>query len=771
MLVAILAGLIVSLSSPALYKMLGKWLFVPMALLPFTLFIYFCAFLPSVLQGHTFTSEYRWVPSLYINLHFYLDGLSIFFALLITAIGTLVMVYAGGYLTGHPLLGRFYLYLSFFMMSMLGLVLSGNIFCMFIFWELTSISSYMLIGFGHENAASRYAALQALLVTGMGGLALMAGLILIGNAGNSYSLSTLLTRQELIQSDALYLPALLLILLAAFTKSAQFPFHFWLPNAMAAPTPVSAFLHSATMVKAGIYLLARFNPIMGGTPEWQLPLLIAGSISAVAGAWLALQQTDLKAILAYSTISALGILVLMIGIGTDKALAAMLAFLLLHALNKCTLFLIAGSIDHATGTRDVKLLQGLGKSMRPIAIAASLVSLSYAGVFPFFGFISKELLYEATLEAESNAPVSFIIVFVSKVASVVIAFVLGYRLFWRTSTAPTVVRHPCGRKLYMPPLVLVFLSLLFGLLPSQLATPLLNSASGAVLSRGIQVDLHLLPKFSMALLNTIFTFIVGYLAYAQHNRLLNVAPRLLPLYNTGPESWYQQAITGLLKGSVKLTSMIQSGYLRSYIAAIVLVHVGLVILSLWGEGPALNISTRLDQLLDVKVYELVLLVLMVGSVFFLFRTRSRLTSIATMGIIGFSVALLYLLFGAPDVSATQFLIETLTVVLFVLVLHRLPPFRFLSHRYRRYKYIILSALFGGMMTYVLLLVKQFPLQSELKAYYGEHGYMLGRGRNLVNVIIVDFRALDTLGEITVLAVTALGIMALLRLRAEKGGKL
>ena len=309
------------------------------ALLPLSLTLLFTGLIGRVAAGEVITFSYPWVPSLGVNLSFYIDGLSLVFALLISGIGTLVIIYAGGYLAGHPQLGRFYIYLLLFMTAMLGLVLSGNIIALFVFWELTSLSSYLLIGFNHRQPEARASALQALLITGGGGLALLAGLVLLGQVGGSWELSNLLNQDIVIQNHPLYLPILLLFLLGAFTKSAQFPFHIWLPNAMAAPTPVSAYLHSATMVKAGIFLLARFNPILGNTPIWQFSLTAAGTVTMVLGAYLAWQQTDLKRILAYSTISALGTLVLLLGVGTAIAVKAAIVFLIVHSLVQgCALY-------------------------------------------------------------------------------------------------------------------------------------------------------------------------------------------------------------------------------------------------------------------------------------------------------------------------------------------------------------------------------------------------------------------------------------------------
>ncbi|SIT80914.1 putative monovalent cation/H+ antiporter subunit A [Pontibacter indicus] len=770
MFLAILAGFLLAFAAPLLHRWLGKWVVVPMALLPFTIFVYLLTLSPAVLAGNNLGELQAWAPSLNINLHFFLDGLSLLFALLITGFGTLIMLYAGGYLKGHPLLGRFYLYLTLFMTAMLGLVLAGNIMAIFVFWELTSISSYLLIGFNQDKESSRSSALQALLVTGLGGLALMGGLILVGMAGETYTLSELLERGDLVTNHALYLPALVLLLLGAFTKSAQFPFHFWLPNAMAAPTPVSAYLHSATMVKAGVYLLARLTPVMGGTDEWQYTLMIVGGITTVLGALLATQHVDLKAILAYTTISALGLLVTMTGIGTAPAMEAMVVFLLAHALYKGTLFLVAGNVDHATGTRDLTQLTGLSGTMRYTSIAALLAGMSMAGILPFFGFIGKELLYEASLEESPFRWILFAMSFFSGMVFVAVAIALGYGIFWRRSQNPTPLQHPDKPLLYLPPVILASAGLVFGLLPGFFVTPLLRRASEAMLGVEQTFDLALWHGFTLALGLSVLTVLLGYVVYRFSNRLLSYASRFSGLYLFGPANLYQLALRGFMTGATKITATIQNGYLRSYIAAIITAHIALVVLSLWENGPRLELGNNLHLLSQLRMYEIVLLLMIVSALIFLFKSQSRLTSIAIMGIVGYSASLFYILFGAPDVAATQLLIETLTVVIFVLILHKLPVFKYLSHATERYKYVTLSLTFGAVMTYVILIVKQYPLDSQLKAYFGQGSFLLGKGRNIVNVILVDFRAFDTLGEIVVLAVAAIGIMAMLKLRMHKGDK-
>ncbi|WP_276495800.1 hydrogen gas-evolving membrane-bound hydrogenase subunit E [Pontibacter litorisediminis] len=767
MLYALLFGIITAAAAPLLHRFLGRFVVVPMVLAPLLLFIFYLGFMPEVLQGQPVTQEHGWVPELGINLQFRLDGLSLLFALLISFFGVLVMYYASGYLEGDPLLGRFYLYLMLFMTAMLGLVTSDNIFVLFVFWELTSVSSYLLIGYKQADKDARVAAWQALLVTGLGGLALMGGLILLSIAADAFTFTDLLEKRAVVLQHTLYLPALMLILLGCFTKSAQFPFHFWLPNAMAAPTPVSAYLHSATMVKAGIYLLARLTPVLSGPDAWHYTLMAAGGITAVLGAFLALQHSDLKAILAYTTISALGLLVTMLGIGDEYALKAMLVFLLAHALYKGTLFLVAGGVDHSTGTRDLTKLFCLGKQVKPIASAATLASLSMAGVIPFLGFVGKELLYEASLE-------SYLLLLISMftgLAFVAVAILMSYRIFWRKGEEKTQLHHSPGFSLYFPPLVLAFGGLLLGLLVGTVPLPLLQESVRVVTANpAMELKLSLWHGFTPVLGLSLLTLLLGMVLYYFLPRLQHRATALQPLYRLGPDATYHRLFELFLHGAKEFILKLQNGHLRSYVMYIMFFFCGLLLYVLWRDTPGLDMSERVEQLHELRLYELVVLFLVISALVFLLGTRSRLTSIVVMGLIGYSAALFYILFGAPDVAATQLLIETLTVVIFVLLLHKLPAFTYLSHQFMKYKFIGISVLFGALMTYVMLLVQQQAMESELKEYYGKASLLEAHGRNIVNVILVDFRGLDTLGEITVLAVAALGIFSLLRLNPEKGGK-
>ncbi|HRO44102.1 MAG TPA: proton-conducting transporter membrane subunit, partial [Flavipsychrobacter sp.] len=403
MLLAVLSGFIAASFVPFFGKLLrSKWSFV-MTALPLSLFIYFLSFIESVSQGHTSLLSYSWVPSAGINFNFLVDGLSLLFALMITGIGSLVFLYTSAYMKGDAYLDRFYGYLCLFMGAMLGMVLSDNIFTLFVFWELTSISSFFLIGYNNENKESRKSALIALAITGLGGFFLLAAFALMGNIAGTYSISEMIGSAAVLKEHGLYLLIIIFLFLAAFSKSAQYPLHFWLPGAMKAPTPVSTYLHSATMVKAGIYLLARFTPVLGDVPVWNNTLMIVGGFTMLYAAFHSIFRKDLKEILAYSTISALGMLVFLIGLGTAEALLAATVFIIVHALYKATLFLITGIIDYETGTRDISKLAGLRKVMMPVAIAGLLAMLSNSGIPPSFGFVGKDLIYGSTLGSEVAA--------------------------------------------------------------------------------------------------------------------------------------------------------------------------------------------------------------------------------------------------------------------------------------------------------------------------------------------------------------------------------
>jgi multicomponent Na+:H+ antiporter subunit A len=760
---AVLSGFVLAAAAPGVHRLAGRATGWVLALLPLALAGYFASHLGAVAAGEAVRTSLDWVPSLGVNLSFTLDGLSLLFALLITGVGALVLVYAGGYLAGHPELGRLYAFLLLFMASMLGLVLSDNVLALFVFWELTSISSYLLIGFDHERREARAAALQALLVTSGGGLALLAGLLLLGHAGGSLELSTLLTRGEQLRAHPLYVPVLVLILAGAFTKSAQFPFHFWLPGAMEAPTPVSAYLHSATMVKAGVYLLARLSPALGGTDAWVGVVSAVGGTTMLLGAWMALVQSDLKRVLAYSTVGALGTLTLLLGLGGPLAVPAAVAYLLAHALYKGALFLVAGALDHETGTRDADRLGGLRRAMPLTAAAAAVAALSMAGLPPLFGFVAKELSYEAALHAPAAAWVTAAAL-IANVALVAVAPVVGLRPFLGKTVPTPRAAHEAPPSLLLGPVVLAGLGFAFGLWPGAGAESLVSAASTAALGAPAGARLALWHGPTPALALSAVTLAAGAAVYAGRGRLRRAASRCAGAARWGPAGWYELALEGLEGTAVGLTRVLQSGYLRYYVMITVAATAGLAGYALAGRGPlavAVNWS-------DLQIHEAGLAALILLAALAAVLLKSRLAAIAALGVVGYGVALTFVMFGAPDLAMTQFLVETLTVILFVLVFYHLPQQRTVSETVARWRDAALAVAVGAVMT-VLVLVGTPENYPSISGYFVENSVPRGHGRNVVNVILVDFRGFDTLGEITVLGVAAVGVYALLKLRRRADG--
>jgi multicomponent Na+:H+ antiporter subunit A len=761
LLLAVLSGFILSPAAPWLTKVGSRWAAWLIALLPLGLLVYFFSFLRLIESGAVSHFSYDWVPSLGVTLSFHLDGLSLLFALLISGIGFLVFVYSGSYLGAHPGLGRFYSYLLIFMASMLGLILADNMIALFLFWELTSISSYLLIGFDHERESARAAALQALLVTGSGGLALLAGFLLLNQIGGSMELSALREKGELIRAHPLYLPVLLLILAGAFTKSAQFPFHFWLPSAMEAPTPVSTYLHSATMVKAGVYLLARLSPILGATPMWELIVIPVGAITMLTGAWLALTHTDLKRILAYSTVSALGMLVLMLGLENTESIQAAMVFLLAHALYKGALFLTAGVIDHETGTRNAEQLGGLYRVMPVVAVAAGLAGLSNAGVPPLFGFISKELVYEAIF----GEPLAYIlvgIVLLANTSFVAVAGIVAIRPFIGQMGPLPKTPHGAPFTLWLGPMLLALTGLLIGLDPDIIAETIISPAAAAIERRPVSVELALWHGFDPRLALSGAGFIAGAGLVFGWKRFRAIASKLDIFTKWGPSRCYTFSIQALNTVALYQTRFLQSGHLHFYLLIIIVVTIGLVGTSLVGR----KVLVGLSRLSDIRSYEVLLAAIILAAAVLVVRSRSRLAAVVSLGVVGYGVALLFLLFSAPDLAMTQFAIETLSVILLVLVLFRMPTYKRYSGRKESIRDAIPALAAGAVVTVMVLAATAFTRESRLAPYFLENSLLLAKGRNIVNVILVDFRGLDTMGEITVLAVAAIGVHSLLRLRSK-----
>ncbi len=760
MLILILIGFLTAIIAPLIHRILPKISGMVLCLVPLLFFVYFFSMINPVSSGRIIFFDYLWFSSLDINLNFIVDGLSLMFALIISGIGAIIVFYAGGYLAGHKKLARFYSYLFFFMTSMLGVVVSDNIFVLFIFWELTSISSYLLIGFNHEKERSRYAALQALLVTGGGGLALLAGLLLMGYVGGSYSVSYLLYQSDIITSHYLYLPIIILVLFGAFTKSAQWPFHFWLPNAMEAPTPVSAYLHSATMVKAGVFLIARLTPALSGPDIWHIILMSFGGLTMLMSAAMAIGQNDMKRILAYTTVSALGIMVFLLGIGGKYAITGAVTFLIVHSLYKGGLFLVAGAVDHETGTRDIRKLSGLRKFLPFITIGALLAALSYAGIMPFIGFIAKELIYEAAILSQLSPVFITIIAVLTNMFLVATAIMVGVKPFFGKFIKPPKSPHIAPVTLWLGPIILGVIGLIMGVFPlfasEKLVIPCLYSLD---IKDG--VELTLWHGFNIVLLLSFLTLIGGIGFYYLSFFIKKQQAFFDKLAKVGPEAIYNILLKGFLRFTVIQTNFFQSGNIRQYFYFILSAFLGLTIYTIIKYQIFGWISIDLT---GVYFHEFLIVAIMLFAATKAIFSHSILGSVAALGIVGFGVAMLFAFLSAPDLAFTQFSIETLTVILLVLVAYKVPKFLQKSTNIAKFKDATISILCGLTITALVLIVLNNPAEDKISDYFVENSYIMAHGRNIVNVILVDFRALDTMGEIIVLSLAAIGVYTLLKFR-------
>src|SRR5690554_3653573 len=741
------------------YKFIG--------IIPSLLFTYFLIHSFTAHWDNEILLSYEWIPSLGISLDFKLDGLSLLFSLLITGIGSLVYFYASYYLKNHPYLSRFYCYLTLFMGSMLGLVLSDNMISIFMFWELTSITSFFLIGFNNEDEASRKSAFSALAITGLGGFFLLAGFILIGNIVGTYSITELLTSSEVLQNNALFPLILFFIFGGAFTKSAQFPFHFWLPGAMQAPTPVSAYLHSATMVNAGVFLLMRIYPIMGGTMPWKYALMITGGITMFLGAFFSMGQRDFKRILAFTTISALGTMILLIGIDTTSSLKAALVFFIVHGLYKGGLFMIAGIVDKTTGTRDIYDLHGLGRQL-PLTAAVTLLALvSMAGLPPMLGFLGKELIYEAKMQLPDVAWLVLPLSVGANIMMVAISITVYYELFFRQKNKAAITLKYRERELpfyfLAGPVLLAAAGLLLGIGPAFLEVPVGNGLffMGALTG---SIHLSLWHGFNEVLLLSIFTVLSGigvFMLRAPITRFIQKMVKWFDLWHL--PTLFTQLINKYLATAAKNTNLLQHGYHRFYLLTFFLAVIALMGLQIFRiteiDLPELAAS-------PLKIHVALLLLVTAGAVIYAVFSTSRLSAILAMGVVGYGIALLYLYYGAIDLAITQFLAETVLMVLFVMVIYYLPAFAVLSSRKSRLRDGLISLGVGTFITLVVLKAKFLNLETPISEYFAARAYTEGHGRNIVNVILVDFRALDTMGEVTVLILAAAGVYSLFRFQIK-----
>lgn len=709
--------------------------------------------------------EASWVPSLGVSLSFHLDGLSMLFAGLICGVGFLVQLYTLAYMAGKPTQTALHGYLTLFMAAMLGLVLAGNLLLMFVFWELTTLTSYLLIGFDHHREVSRRNALQAMLITGAGGLALLAGLILLGNMAGTWQIDQILPAAGKLRADPRFVPSMLLILLGAFTKSAQFPFHFWLPGAMAAPAPVSAYLHSATMVKAGVYLMARLLPVYGQHELWFWILAIAGGITAFWTGLVALRQTDLKLMLAYSTNVALGKLTLLLAVGTKTALAAALLFTLAHAMYKAALFMVVGTVDKAAGTRDIRRLSALGRVL-PISMAAAvLAALSKAGIPPLAGFISKEYMYKAALD--SLHPLAGGVLFTVNAVMVCLALTLVIRPFLGRPGQDSVPVKPkeSVALFWVPPLVLALIGFFLPLVGLGWLDRVLVGPAGLAMSPEMEpITLKLWHGVNLPLLMSGATLAFGTIMYCCFSAVLDPVGRIMERLPSAPDL-FQACLSGLGHLASWQTRILQPGQPSRYLLALFTGVTLLLVSGLPGlPGPAAV------KVLDLRFYEPVLAAVLAVAVITTLLSRSRMLAVAALGVAGFVTTLLFMLYSAPDVAKTQLLVETLVVIFLVLVMRRLPRLTTVPGHgpVRRLVHAGIALAFGTGVAWLLFTISAGSLDPTLAEFFAENSLPGGHGRNIVNVILVDFRALDTLGEIVVVVAAAVASVALLGTKEKRG---
>ncbi|MDW7747450.1 monovalent cation/H+ antiporter subunit A [Halomonas sp.] len=732
------------------------------ALLPALALVLMIGQLPALAAGEALRFAVDWVPTLGLDLAFRLDGLSLLFNLLIIGIGLLILLYAHYYLTPEEPFGRFYAYLILFMASMVGIVMADNLLLLWLFWELTSISSFLLIGFWSHRSDARKGARMALTVTGAGGLALLAGLLLLGEMVGSYDMNVVLESGDAILADPRYPLMLVLVLLGAFTKSAQFPFQFWLPHAMAAPTPVSAYLHSATMVKAGIFLMARLHPAIAGSELWSVIVSLVGMATLLYGAWFALLKTDLKGILAFSTVSHLGLITVLLGIGTPMAVLAALFHILNHATFKAALFMSAGIIDHETGTRELGRLGGLRRAMPVTAVLTSVAGAAMAGVPLLNGFLSKEMFFTETLESPVLGGLSWLLPVLATlggILSVAYSLRLVHAVFFRPAReAPPKSPHEPPWPMRAPVVLLVVLCVVVGLAP-VLAEGLLGLALAPVLGETFTFHLAIWHGVNLPLMMSLVALVAGVATYWRHPDLRRFLKGFRPV---DARLVFEAAVQRLGRGAEVGLARFDGGSLQRYMTWLLLA--ALVMGSLGLAGMPLLTGSKGNQPLD-GILLLGAGLLIFGGIATAATHRYRLISLLMLSVVGLVVALTFARFSAPDLALTQLSVEVVTMILLMLALFFLPQKtpRESSNR-RSLRDAVLAGALGmvvASLNYAVLTRDNAPISG----FFLENSVPGGGGHNVVNVILVDFRGFDTLGEITVLALAGLAIFKLLnRLR-------
>lgn len=709
-----------------------------------------------------YQASFPWAESLGLRLSFNIDALAQIYLLLILGIGFGIQLFSLFYFQNKTeLFRRYKLPMLVFTATMVGVVTADNLLSLFLFWELTSLSSFFLIGLERERITARASAQMALIVTGAGGLCLLGGILLLAKVAGSFEISQILANSSQLV-DHPWMPVIfILFAIGALTKSAQFPFHFWLPNAMAAPAPVSAYLHSATMVKLGIFLLLRFHPAFGSLALWYWILTVCGGITFVWGSWVALHKTDLKTLLANTTISGLGFIVMCIGIGTPMALSAALVFLVAHALYKAPLFLLVGLIEKKIGTRDLRELHKLGFRLPILTIAMALAAGSMAGLPPWLGFVAKELLFGVALP---SGPWILACTFSGSVLTIATAFRLAHAPFWGHRDVAEVERplHKSGSlSLGMVPLVFALTGLALGLFAPLVGETLIDPALAAIGAADSLSSLSLWHGVNAALVLGMGSWIVGLLIYRFRSHIESFGSRAF----FDGDGAYDFTMRSILSFGARLTTLLQNGSLPFYLMVNLLCLIATGYMAYWlatrdSLDLILRTATGPVQIDFQQVWGILLCFLMMGMAALTLTTRYALTAVLAMGGVGFSIAIFFGFFGAPDLALTQLAVECLGLLLFALILPSMPPFhRVTSSVYRRSQTFV--SVMAGFMIFVVVWISLLKgNQSELTPFFAQNSWLAAHGRNVVNVILVDFRGLDTMGEVTVLVIAALGIARL-----------
>ncbi|RKD73061.1 multisubunit sodium/proton antiporter MrpA subunit [Sinobaca qinghaiensis] len=793
---AIISPFLLAILIPFFYRYIPKihtgWF---VFILPLALFGYFMQqMLQTTSQGGVVEASAPWVPSLQIFYTVYLDGLSILFALLITGIGALVVLYSIYYLDKKKeALNNFYVYLLMFMGAMLGVIISDNMIVLYVFWELTSLSSALLISYWFQRDKSIYGAQKSMLITVFGGFAMLGGFAILYSITGTFSIQETIASADLVMASNLFIPAMILVLLGAFTKSAQFPFHIWLPDAMEAPTPVSAYLHSATMVKAGLYLVARFTPVFAGVPEWFWIVSGVGLFTLFWGSLSAVRQKDLKGILAFSTISQLGLIMSLLGVGSASlyfndgvenalyhaAIMTAIFHLINHATFKGSLFMAIGIIDHETGTRDINRLGGL-MTIMPVTFTITLIgAASMAGIPPFNGFISKEMFFTGMLEAMEISAWNMqtfgilfpVIAWVASIFTFLYCLILFFKTFTGKFKPENFDKHvheaPIG--MLISPIILVVLVIVFGLFPNLLAYSLIEPAMQSILpgvmtgGERFYVDIYLWHGFELELFMTMGVIALGTLLFIYMKKWSSLA-----IYKKESDilnPLYDGSLSALVTGSQKITRAQITGRLRDYLAYMSIFIVLLLAYTMF-RYDAFSMPT--ENISPIPGYMWVLVLLFILTTVVVPFINDRMAVIIIVGALGFLVAIFFVAFRAPDLALTQFLIETVVVVLFLLAFKHLPNLKKERTKPRiQVTNAIISVGVGVMVTLIGLSSYAFRQENGLESisqYFIDNSYELAAGENMVNVILVDFRGLDTILEVLVLAIAALGVITLIKLR-------